>query len=71
MAALFALGVMSIPWMAVIAVFIAAEKLLPWRRLATTLVTVALLALGLAVALVPEHVPGLTAPTTTMPEMTM
>jgi len=71
MAALFALGVMSIPWMAVIAVFIAAEKLLPWRRLATTLVTVALLALGLAVALVPEHVPGLMAPTTTMPEMTM
>jgi predicted metal-binding membrane protein len=71
MAALFALGVMSIPWMALIAVFIAAEKLLPWRRVATTVVTVALLALGLAVALVPEQVPGLIAPTTTMPEMTM
>jgi predicted metal-binding membrane protein len=59
MAALFALGIMSIGWMAVIAVFIAAEKLLPWRRTATTLVTVALLVLGLAVAFAPERVPGL------------
>jgi predicted metal-binding membrane protein len=42
MAALFALGVMSIPWMALIAVFSAAEKLLPWRRVATTVVTVTL-----------------------------
>jgi predicted metal-binding membrane protein len=62
MAALFALGVMSIPWMALIAVFIAAEKLLPWRRFATTVVTVALLVLGLAVAVVPEWVPGLMTP---------
>lgn len=62
MAALFALGIMSIGWMAVIALFIAAEKLLPWRRVATTLVTVALLVLGLAVALAPEQVPGLMAP---------
>jgi predicted metal-binding membrane protein len=59
MAALFALGIMSIGWMAVIAVFIAAEKLLPWRRTATTLVTAALLVLGLAVALAPGQVPGL------------
>ncbi len=59
MASLFALGVMSIPWMALIAVFIAAEKLLPWRRAATTVVTVALLLIGVAVALVPERVPGL------------
>jgi predicted metal-binding membrane protein len=62
MAALFALGVMSIPWMAAIAVLIAVEKLLPWRRVATAFVTVALLVLGLAVALVPERVPGLMAP---------
>jgi predicted metal-binding membrane protein len=71
MAALFALGVMSIPWMVVIAAFIAAEKLLPWRRTATSVVTVALLVLGLAVALVPERVPGLTAPQDAMTEMTM
>ena len=62
MAALFALGVMSVGWMALIAVFIAAEKLLPWRRAATTFVTVALLVLGLAVAFAPERVPGLLPP---------
>jgi predicted metal-binding membrane protein len=71
MAALFALGVMSVPWMAVIAAFIAVEKLLPWRRVATTVVTVALLVLGLAMALVPDRVPGLMAPQDGMQEMTM
>jgi predicted metal-binding membrane protein len=62
MATLFVLGVMSIPWMALIAAFIALEKLLPWRRVATTVVTAALLVLGLGVALVPEWVPGLMSP---------
>lgn len=71
MASLFALGVMSIPWMAVIAAFIAAEKLLPWRRVATTFVTVALLMLGLGVALVPERVPWLMAPDGAMHNMSM
>jgi predicted metal-binding membrane protein len=51
MAALFALGVMSIAWMAVVAVLIGAEKLLPWRRTATYGVAIVLLALG-AVSLV-------------------
>jgi predicted metal-binding membrane protein len=31
MAVLFALGVMSVPWMIVVASMIAVEKLLPWR----------------------------------------
>ena len=35
MASLFALGVMSAVWMAVVAVLIAMEKALPWRRTAT------------------------------------
>src|SRR5918912_553143 len=35
MAALFALGVMSIAWMAFVAALIAGEKLIPWRRAAT------------------------------------
>jgi len=35
MAALFALGAMSVPWMIVVAALIAVEKLLPWRLLAT------------------------------------
>ena len=34
MASLFALGVMSIVWMAFVAAIIAAEKTLPWRRVA-------------------------------------
>jgi predicted metal-binding membrane protein len=58
MAALFALGIMSIGWMAFVAGLIALEKLLPWRALANRTVAVALLVLGLAVAAVPDAVPG-------------
>ena len=46
MAALFALGIMSLGWMALVAVLIAVEKTLPWRRLATG--GTSLLMLGLA-----------------------
>ena len=35
MASLFALGIMSVVWMAVIAGIIALEKTIPWRRVAT------------------------------------
>ena len=35
MASLFALGVMSVAWMAFVAALIAVEKMLPWRRVAT------------------------------------
>ncbi len=62
MAALFALGVMSLGWMALIAAFIAGEKLLPWPAAARRSVAVVLLALGLGVAFVPAHVPGFTEP---------
>jgi predicted metal-binding membrane protein len=62
MAALFAVGVMSVGWMALIAAFIAGEKLLPWPAGAKRLTAVALLLLGLAVTLVPGDVPGFTAP---------
>lgn len=62
MAALFALGVMSLAWMTVIAVLIAVEKLLPWRRVGVGITVAALLALGAGVAFAPEHVPGLTIP---------
>jgi predicted metal-binding membrane protein len=62
MAALFALGVMSIGWMALIAGLIAAEKLLPWKRVAVRGVAVVLAALALAVVIAPEDVPGLTIP---------
>jgi predicted metal-binding membrane protein len=62
MAALFAVGVMSLGWMALISAFIAAEKLLPWPAAARRTVAVLLLALGLGVAFVPAHVPGFAAP---------
>jgi predicted metal-binding membrane protein len=62
MAALFAVGVMSLGWMAVIAAFIAGEKLLPWPATARFAVAAALLALGLGVAFFPSDVPGFDKP---------
>ena len=62
MAALFALGVMSVGWMAFIAGLIAIEKLLPWRAVANRGIAIVLAVLGLTVALAPEDVPGLTLP---------
>ena len=62
MAALFALGVMSIGWMAFIAALIAVEKLLPWKAVANRGIAVLLAVLGIMVAFAPEDVPGLTLP---------
>jgi predicted metal-binding membrane protein len=62
MAALFALGVMSIGWMVFVAALIAIEKLLPWKAVANLGIAALLVALGLAVALAPGQVPGLTLP---------
>ena len=69
MAALFALGVMSLAWMCVIGALIAIEKLLPWRRVGVGATTVVLLALAIGVAFAPEHVPGLTLPGSDMSMM--
>ena len=46
MAALFALGVMSVGWMALVAALVALEKSLPWRRAASWGTAAVLLALG-------------------------
>jgi predicted metal-binding membrane protein len=62
MAALFALGVMSVGWMAFVAALIATEKLLPWKAIANRGIAVLLLVLGLAVAFAPGDVPGFTEP---------
>jgi predicted metal-binding membrane protein len=62
MAALFALGVMSITWMVVIAALIVLEKVLPWRETAERVTVVVLLALAIGVAFFPGQVPGLTTP---------
>ncbi|HEY2877499.1 DUF2182 domain-containing protein [Nocardioides sp.] len=71
MASLFALGVMSVTWMAVVAGIIAFEKTIPWRRLATYGTTVILFSLGVLVLVAPGAVPGLTQPGQgPMPSMT-
>ena len=62
MASLLALGVMSIAWMAFVAALIAAEKALPWRRVATYTTAGLLLALGLLLLVAPDVVPALTIP---------
>jgi predicted metal-binding membrane protein len=62
MAALFAVGVMSVTWMAFVAALIAAEKLLPWKAPATRAIAAVLVVLGLGVAVAPDEVPALTIP---------
>jgi len=62
MASFFALGIMSIVWMAVIAGLIAIEKTLPWRRVATYGTTGLLVVLGFLLLAAPHAVPGLTIP---------
>ena len=63
MAALFALGIMSLVWMAVVAGLIAVEKTLPWRRVAAQGTAAVLLGLGLLVLIAPATIPGLSTPT--------
>jgi predicted metal-binding membrane protein len=62
MASLFALGVMSLAWMAFVAALIALEKLAPWRVAANRAIAVGLLAIGLGLAIAPHEVPALTVP---------
>jgi predicted metal-binding membrane protein len=62
MAALFALGVMSVAWMALVAALITLEKTLPWRRAVMWGTGALLLALAVLVAASPSAVPALTIP---------
>jgi predicted metal-binding membrane protein len=62
MAALFALGIMSLTWMAVVAAMIALEKTVPWRRAATWGTAAALVVLAMGVMAAPRDVPGLVVP---------
>ena len=59
MAALFALGVMNVGWMAFVAALIAGEKLLPWPRVANAAAAVLLLGIGAALLVEPSLVPGI------------
>jgi predicted metal-binding membrane protein len=62
MASLFALGIMSLAWMAFVAALIAAEKVLPWRRVATFGTAALLVALGTLLLVAPDAIPSLTVP---------
>jgi predicted metal-binding membrane protein len=62
MVSLFALGVMSLGWMAFVAALIAFEKLIPSRRLATFGTAAVLLTLGMMLLLAPHALPGFTVP---------
>jgi predicted metal-binding membrane protein len=62
MASLFALGVMSIAWMAFVAGLIGIEKTVPWRRVATYGTALVLFSLGVLLLAAPHAVPALTIP---------
>jgi predicted metal-binding membrane protein len=63
MATLFAVGLMSLGWMAFVAVLIAIERLVPWNAATVRRVIAgALAALGLALRDVPNAVPGADRP---------
>jgi predicted metal-binding membrane protein len=62
MAALFALGVMSLTWMALVAVLVTFEKLAPWPRAGVALAAAVLMAIAFGVAAFPRSVPGLVVP---------
>ncbi len=59
---LFALGVMSIVWMQLVAGLIFGEKVLPFGERLSRVFAVAFLAFGIWVAAAPSSVPGLTQP---------
>jgi predicted metal-binding membrane protein len=59
---LFALGVMSLFWMAVVAALIFAQKLLPFGQRLPYVFAVCFVALGIWVAAAPGSVPELTQP---------
>jgi predicted metal-binding membrane protein len=63
MLALFALGVMSLAWMGVVALAILVEKVAPGGPAFARALVVVLVALGIWVAAAPGSVPGLTQPT--------
>jgi predicted metal-binding membrane protein len=62
MAALFALGIMNVTWMAVVAALVAIEKTLPWRRVVTWGTATILVALAVWVLVAPHDLPGFVVP---------
>jgi predicted metal-binding membrane protein len=71
MAGLFALGVMSLTWMALVGALIALEKTVPWPRVATWATAGLLVALAIGIVAVPHDLPGLVIPAGGAHPMTM
>jgi Predicted metal-binding integral membrane protein (DUF2182) len=69
MASLFALGVMSVVWMAFVGALIAIEKILPWRRPVSYGTALVLSALGVLILVAPGLMPALSIPQGPMPAM--
>jgi predicted metal-binding membrane protein len=59
MAALFAVGVMNVTWMIVIAALVAVEKLSPLPRVAVAGTALFVAVVGVAVAFAPDQIPAL------------
>ena len=59
---LVTLGVMSVTWMAVIAVLAFAQKLLPAKAAMDVPLAVAIVGLGILIIIAPSSIPGLTPP---------
>ena len=66
MVILFALGLMSVVWMGLVAALVFAEKVLPYGYRLARPIALALLALAIWLASAPASVPGLTQPGTGM-----
>jgi predicted metal-binding membrane protein len=62
MAALFALGVMSLTWMALIAGLVALEKIGPWGRTSKVVTAGVLVVLAVGILAAPRDVPGFVVP---------
>jgi len=60
MVLLFAVGAMSLPWMAIVAAVVAGQKLLPPRGMIDVPLALAIVALGALIVVAPSAVPGLT-----------
>jgi predicted metal-binding membrane protein len=69
MAMLIVLGVMNVIWMAIIAVVVVVQKLLPARFIIDVPVALAIIGLGIVILAAPTAIPGLVLNTGLMPMM--
>jgi predicted metal-binding membrane protein len=59
---LLALGAMSVTWMAVVALLVLGQKLVPPSAVIDVLLASAIVSLGIVAVIAPSSIPGLTPP---------